>query len=64
MPAPYLFIIRPHSEPSIIWKKDWDEAVEDVSKTCKEGQEFYLEEMLGGRNGILILKSDGTAILR
>jgi len=61
---PYQFVIYPHAEPSIIWKESWDEAVADVSKTCRTDQWFYLCELLTGRNGILILKSDGTAVLR
>jgi len=63
MLLPFSYAIYPHAEWSIIWAKTLDDALVDIGKTLNEGQSVWVEDM-AGRNGMLLIKSDGTLVLR
>jgi len=63
MHTPFAFTIYPRSEASIHWAKTLDDALQDIAKTLNEGQSVWVEDM-AGRNGMLLIKSDGTLVLR
>jgi len=63
MHTPFSYAIYPHAEWSIIWAKTLDDALVDIGKTLNEGQYVWVRDE-SGRNGMLLIKHDGTLVLR
>jgi len=63
MLLPFFYVIGRHSDLSVLWAKTLDDALVDIGKTLNEGQSVWVEDM-AGRNGMLLIKHDGTLVLR
>jgi len=61
--TPFSWAIQPHAEWSIIWAKTLDDALVDIGKTLNEGQYVWVRDE-SGRNGMLLIKHDGTLVFR
>jgi len=62
-PLPFSFVIYPHAEFSVLWAASLDDALLDIAKTMNEGQTVYVEDKIG-RNGMILMKHDGSLTMR
>ena len=62
-PLPFSWCIYPHSDSSVLWADSLDDALLDIAKTMNEGQTVYVEDKIG-RNGMILMKHDGSLTMR